>query len=400
MSIMRRHMQHRIGVLTVLLAALAAVHPAQAQTQTQTQTQTQAQAQAQVQPQERSALGGAYPGTPSPQARNQLLQNGDGQVHVLLVRQGDLYPVPEASIYMLVGAGANITVQVGSNGLLLVNTGKAGMSDQVLAAIRSFSNAPLRTIINTDVGGEEIGGNLAIAPTGATITGGDVVNAVGSGRAGLTTIIAAQQVLDRMSTPGSPDAQPSGAWPTDSYTLPQKDMWFNGESIRVYHQPAAYSDGDSMVYFRHSDVVSAGNIFSTTSYPVFDPQRGGSIQGIIDGLNRLVYQIMIPAQQNDGGTLVIPNHGYLSSFSDVVFYQEMVILIRDRIQHLIDRGMSLQQVQAAHPTFEFDPRYGATTGPWTTERFVEAVYLSLKQQAAGKRTGRHRADSAPAHEGG
>ena len=327
--------------------------------------------------QDAEGAGGAYPGALSPAQRNQLLQNGDGAVHVLLVRQGDLYPQPEASVYMLVGAGGNITVQVGSDGVLLVNTGKASMSEQVLAAIHSLSSEPLRTIINTDVDAEDSGGNLAISATGRAVNGGDVTNLIGTS-ASVATLISAQEVLDRMSAPGSPDSQPQDAWPTDTYTLPLKDMWFDGESIRIMHQKAAHTDGDSMVFFRHSDIVCTGDIYSTTNYPVFDAARGGSIQGIIDGLNRLVYEIMIPAQQNDGGTLVIPNRGYLSSYSDVVFYQEMVIIIRDRIQNMIGKGMTLEQVQAARPTLEFDPRYGSTSGPWTTRMFVEAVYNSLK----------------------
>jgi glyoxylase-like metal-dependent hydrolase (beta-lactamase superfamily II) len=319
----------------------------------------------------------AYPGTLSPAQRNQLLERGDGEVHVLLVRQGDLYPEPEASIYMLVGAGGNITVQVGSNGVLLVNSGNASMSDKVLAAIQSLSSEPLRTIVNTDVDAEDSGGNLAIAATGRSVTGGDVTNLIGSGSA-IASILSTQEVLDRMSAAGTPDSQPQDAWPTDTYTLPVKDMWFDGESIRIFHQQAAHTDGDSMVYFRRSDVVCTGDIFSTTGYPVFDSARGGSIQGVIGGLNRLIYEIMIPAQQNDGGTLVIPNRGYLSGYSDVVFYQEMIIIIRDRIQNMISKGMTLEQVQAAHPTLEYDPRYGSTTGPWTTRMFVEAVYNSLK----------------------
>jgi glyoxylase-like metal-dependent hydrolase (beta-lactamase superfamily II) len=319
----------------------------------------------------------AYPGTESPAQRNRWLERGDGEVHVLLVREGDRYPEPEASIYLLFGAGGNITVQVGPNGVLLVNSGKASMSDKVLAAIHSLSSEPLRTIINTDVDPEDSGGNQAISATGRSVTGGDVTNLIGSSSA-VASVISSQEVLDRMSASGTADSQGQNAWPTDTYTLPTKDMWFDGESIRIFHQQAAHTDGDSMVYFRHSDVVCTGDIYSTTGYPVFDIARGGSIQGIIDGLNRLIYEIMIPAQQNDGGTLVIPNRGYLSSYSDVVFYQEMVIIIRDRIRSMIGKGMTLEQIQAARPTFEFDPRYGSTTGPWTTRMFVEAVYNSLK----------------------
>jgi len=258
------------------------------------------------------------------------------------------------------------------------------MSDKVLAALHALSDKPLRTIIDTDVDSDDRGGNAVIAATGSTVTGGDVVNAPGSG-ATLTTIISAQQVLDRMSTAGSRDVQSDGAWPTDTFGLASKDMWFNGESIRILHPQAAHTDGDSMVYFRHSDVVSAGNIYSTASYPVIDQSRGGSIQGIIEGLNRLIYDLMIPGPQNDGGTLVIPNHGYLSGYSDVVFYQEMVIIIRDRIQSMINKGMSLSQIEAARPTLEYDPRYGASTGPWTTDMFVAAVYRGLIGSVKAKR---------------
>lgn len=333
-------------------------------------------------------LGGAYPGTPTPQQRNQQLQQSHGQLQMMLVRQGDLYPQAEPSIYLLTGAGGNITVQVGADGLLVVNAGQAALSPQVMAALHSLSSAPLRAIIDTDIDSDDAGGNQALAATGAAVTGGDVTLVPGSG-AGETAVIAAQSLLDRMSTPGSRDLQPDGAWPTDTYTAPQKDLWFDGESIRILHVPAAHTDGDSMVYFRHSDVICAGNLYSTTGYPQFDTTRGGSLQGILQGLDRLIYDLMIPGPQNDGGTLVIPNRGYLSSFSDVVFYQEMIIIIRDRIQHMIDRGMSLAQVLAARPSFEYDGRYGSDAGPWTTTRFVSAVYQELagSAQSAHRRRG-------------
>lgn len=322
--------------------------------------------------QEHSSLGAAYPGAPTPEQRNQLLQNGDGEVHVLPVRPG--------KVYMLWGGGGNITAQVGADGVLIINSGSAPMSDKILAALHSISNKPLRYIIDTDVDAKDAGGNLAIAKTGSTVTGGNVVGNIGASAGEGATVIAAQQVLDRMSTSGSKDMQPDGAWPTDTYSGSHKDIWFNGESIRVMHIPAAHTDGDSFVYLRLSDVVSAGNIFSTTSYPVIDLDRGGSIQGIIDGLNKLVYEITIPGPQNGGGTLVIPNSGRIGNQSDVVYYQEMVIIIRDRIQNMISKGMTLDQIKAAKPTFDYDPRYGSTTGPWTTDMFVEAVYKSLMQK--------------------
>lgn len=322
-----------------------------------------------------------YAGAQTPQQQNDFLLHGDGTVHVWQVRQGG---PTEPSVYMLVGAGANITVQVGANGVLLVNSGKEAMSEPVLAALKSVTQAPLRTIIETDASPDVTGGIKKIGPTGQWVTGGDVSNLIGAS-SGTTAVLASQQVLERMSTPGSPDAAAAATWPTDTYTSSNKDFWFNGESIRIYHAPAAHTDGDSMVYFRHSDVVSVGDVYSTARYPVIDLERGGSFQGVIDALNRLIYEVMIPGQQNDGGTLVIPNYGRLSGYSDVVFYQEMLIIVRDRVQDLIDRKQSLAQILAAQPTLEFDPRYGATTGSWTTKDFLTAAYKSLVKQGQGAR---------------
>jgi glyoxylase-like metal-dependent hydrolase (beta-lactamase superfamily II) len=334
---------------------------------------------------ETAAAASVYPGTLTPQQLNELLLRGDGAVHVWPVRQGG---PNEASVYMLVGAGANITVQAGANGVLLVNSGKQAMSEQVLTALQSITRAPLRTIIETNADPEVTGGNRKIGATGQSVTGGDVANLIGSS-SGITAILASQEVLDRVSAPGGRDATPVGTWPTDTYTGATKDFWFNGESIRIYRAPLAHSDGDSMVYFRHSDVVSAGDVYSTARYPMIDLERGGSIQGVIDALNRLIYEVMIPGPQNDGGTVVIPNYGRLSGYSDVVLYQETLIIIRDRIQHLVEQKKSLQQVLAANTTFEFDPRYGATTGNWTTADFVTAVYKGLvaQRKGAGARKG-------------
>lgn len=314
-----------------------------------------------------------YPGALTPQQENDFLLHGDGKVHVWQVRQGS--PML-ASVYVLTGAGANITVHVGTNGMLLVNSGKEAMSEQVLAALKSITPAPLRTIISTDASPEVTGGNIKLGATGQAVTGGDVTNLIGAS-SGITAIIATQEVLERMSARGSRDAAPDAAWPSSTYVSRTKDLWFNGESIRLHHPPAAHTDGDSMVYFRYSDVVSVGDTYSSARYPRIDLERGGSIQGTIDALNHLVYDVMIPGPQNDGGTVVIPNYGRVGGFSDVVFYQEMLIIIRDRIQHLIDQKKSLPQVLAANPTLEFDPRFGATTGDWTTTDFVTAVYKSL-----------------------
>jgi cyclase len=259
--------------------------------------------------------------------------------------------------------------------LLVVDTGLANMSDKVVAAIRKLSDGPMRYVVNTHVHADHTGGNEKIAGMGFTIVGGNVTGDIADAGKG-ATVIGHQTILDRMSMKdGNQAAYPSAAWPTDTFA-DEKDLYFDDEGIQVIHQPAAHTDGDSFVFFRRSDVVSAGDIFVTTGYPIIDLARGGSLQGIVDALNRLI-ALTIPAGKQEGGTMVIPGHGRLCDQADVVFYQEMVTVLRDRIQAMVKKGMTLEQVKAARPTRDYDPVYGATSGFWTTDMFVEAAYKSL-----------------------
>jgi cyclase len=281
------------------------------------------------------------------------------------------------NIYMLVGAGGNITVQIGEEGVLVVDTQYAALSGRILEAIRALSDAPLRYIINTHHHPDHTGGNAPLRAAGQTVTGGNIIFAgeVSQG----AQIIAHENVLMRLVAPaGDQGAAPSGGWPTNTYFSGEKQIYFNGEGIRIIHQPNAHTDGDSFVFFRSSDVIVAGDIFVTTSYPYIDLAAGGSLQGIIDALIRLS-EIVIPSYGQEGGTLVIPGHGRLSELGDVVNFRDMVIVVRDRIQSLIDAGLSLEQIKAARPTLDFDPMYGASSGFWTTERFIEAAYQSLTE---------------------
>jgi len=318
--------------------------------------------------QAKTAPAQAPPAAPSP---------ANVEVHLLHV---------QGNVWMLVGAGGNITVQVGDDGVLVVDAGLAGTTDKVWAAIRSLSDKPLRYIINTHMHADHTGGNEALAKLGSTIAGGNVVGDIGASAGNQATVIAAQEVLDRMSAPdGNRPPVPQGAWPTETYTTPERKLFFNGEGVLMIHEPKAHTDGDTIVFFRRSDVISAGDIFVTTGYPIVDIAHGGNIQGVIAGLNRII-DIAIPVDEQEGGTMIIPGHGRLCDVADVVWYQEMVTIIRDRIQDMINRGMTLEQVKAAHPTLDYDPRYGRTTGFWTTDMFVEAVYKSLspKKDSAGQ----------------
>jgi cyclase len=276
----------------------------------------------------------------------------------------------QGNIYMLVGAGANITVQTGNDGVLVVDTQYAPLSEKILAAIRTLSKSPIRYVINTTFDDDHTGGNEPIRKAGSTIAGGNVAGDIKDAAEG-AQIIAHDNVLQRLTK------APSGAWPTSTFLSDEKKLFFNGEGIEIIHQPAAHSDGDSIVFFRRSDVISAGDIFTTSSYPVIDVAAGGTIQGLIDGLNRLV-DMIIPVYGQEGGTLVIPGHGRLSDLGDVINCREMTIIIRDRVQDMIKKGMTLEQVKAARPTRDYDPLYGSVPG-WTTDMFVEAVYKTLKK---------------------
>jgi cyclase len=283
------------------------------------------------------------------------------EIHILPV---------QGNVYMLAGAGGNITVQVGNDGVLIVDTQYAPLSEKILAAIRTLSKGPIRYVINTTYDADHTGGNEPIRKAGSTIAGGNVAGDIQDAAEG-AQIIAHDNVLMRMAD------RPSGSLPTSTFLGDSKKLFFNGEGIEINHQPAAHTDGDSIVFFRRSDVISTGDIFTTSSYPVIDLAVGGSIQGVIDGLNRLV-DMIIPVYGQEGGTLVIPGHGRLSDFGDVINCREMTIIIRDRVQDMIKKGMTLEQVKAARPTRDYDPLYGSVPG-WTSEMFVEAVYKSLKK---------------------
>jgi glyoxylase-like metal-dependent hydrolase (beta-lactamase superfamily II) len=286
---------------------------------------------------------------------------------------GEIRVLPvQGNVYLLAGAGGNIAVQAGEDGVLLVDAGAADAADQVLAAIRRLSDKPIRFILNTHVHPDHMGGNERLASAGRLGGGGRIDDRPRAG----ALVIAHEAVLSAVSAAQPP--VPPGAWPTEGYPGGSKEVFFNGEAIQLTHAPAAHTGGDSLVFFRRSDVIATGDIFDTTSYPVIDTARGGGINGVIAGLNRII-DIAIPKDWQEGGTMIIPGHGRICDEADVVEYRDMVTILRDRIQALIRKGMTLDQVKAARPTLEYDSRYGSQAGSWTTEMFVEAVYRELSR---------------------
>ena len=277
-------------------------------------------------------------------------------IHVEPVQRG---------IRLLAASGGNITVQVGTEGVLLVDSGVDQSARQVFAEIQKLSTRPIRYIINTHVHADHVGGNATIA------------NLMGVDPAAPLKIIGHENVLNRLTAtvPGQPRFPEEGL-PLDEYATATKNLHFNGEAVIVYHEPNAHTDGDSIVLFRGSDVISSGDIFTPGQYPFIDLERGGSVQGEIAALNHIL-DLAVPAKTQEGGTYIVPGHGRICDQADLVEYRDMVVIVRDRILDMVMKGMTLEQVKTAKPTRDYDTEYVSSNSVVTADRFVESVYESL-----------------------
>jgi glyoxylase-like metal-dependent hydrolase (beta-lactamase superfamily II) len=281
----------------------------------------------------------------------------------------------QGNVWMLAGAGTNIAMQAGKEGVFLVDTGAPGLTDAVLAAIREVTDGPIRYIVNTSLDPDLIGGNAALA----ALSGGSTK---GKGRGPMPALIAHDNVLLRMSTPGADGKSPYpvAAWPSDAYQASHRNVFFNGEVVDILHKPAAHSDGDSLVYFRGSNVLVSGDIFTTTNLPLIDRKQGGSSRGMLDALNAML-DIAVPENMQEGGTYIIPGRGRVCDEADLVEYRDMLHEIRDRMQNLVNvQHLALEQVKAKRPVLGWEGRYSRFE--WTTDMFVEALYDEFK--GAGK----------------
>jgi glyoxylase-like metal-dependent hydrolase (beta-lactamase superfamily II) len=278
--------------------------------------------------------------------------------------------------YMIAGAGANIGVQIGPDGVVLVNTGTREASGNVLAAIRQLTKAPIRYVINTSADADVLAGNATFSKL-----------------TGLLHVAAHENVMKVVSAPtGQTSPFPADVWPDETFFQERKYVFFNGEGIELLHMPSAHSDSDLVVFFRRSDVVVAGHVVDDTRFPVIDLAHGGSIKGEINALNRLIELAIPPGplvgtppvgialSEMPGGTEVLTGNGRVYRQLDLVEYRDMVVIIRDTIKYYMDQKMTLDQIQSAAPAKAWEPRFGATSGPWTTQQFVEAVYRSLLKE--------------------
>ena len=277
------------------------------------------------------------------------------------------------SFFVIAGAGANVGVQVGEDGLVVVDAGSAAAAPAVLDAIKRISPKPIRYVIDTGPDADHVGGNETLANAGEKIFAGALGGGAQNAAERVAPILSAEGVLRHMAK------SPAGGWPTEVFHYSRKSMYLNGEAIEVLHQPAAHTDSDVFAFFRRSDVLVAGDVLDTRQFPVIDVERGGSIQGEIAALNRLaeLAVVSVPVVTREAGTIVVPGHGRLCDQYDVVEYRDMVTIIRDRVRDLIKAGRSLAEVKAAQPAKGYMGRYGNPGGAWTTDRFIEAVYRSL-----------------------
>jgi glyoxylase-like metal-dependent hydrolase (beta-lactamase superfamily II) len=281
------------------------------------------------------------------------------------------------NFYMIAGAGGNIAVQVGEDGVVIVDAGSAANADAVLGQIKKITPAPIRYVIDTSADADHVGGNEKISQAGQTLFTGRTIGLPSDFAGTAASVLSTENVLTRMSA--AQPAYATAALPTETFFYPRKYMFLNEEGIEVLHQPAAHTDGDALVFFRRSDVIVAGDVLDTTRFPVIDVAKGGTIDGEIAALNRLVDIAIpsVPIVSREIGTSIIPGHGHICDQLDVVEYRDMVTIIRDRVRDLIKAGRTINEVKAADPARGYKARYGSTTGSWTTEKFIEAIYNSL-----------------------
>jgi cyclase len=285
----------------------------------------------------------------------------------------------QGTVSMVTFAGTNIAVQIGNTGVLLVDAPPADAVPAMMTEIRKLTDKPVRFIVNTNADADHVGGNAAViaAVVGREVSGAPMGSLTGLGATlGRPAIIAHTNVLGRMSK--AVPAPAPAALPTTEYFQPSMDF-FNGEAIVLSHHQG-HTDGDSLVFMRRSDVIAVGDVFTPGRYPAIDLGRGGSVQGLLRALTEIL-ALAVPEAFAEGGTKIIPGHGRVAEETDVAEFRDMVVIVRDRVQDLIAKKMTLEQIKAAKPSRDYDAEYNAS--PADADRFVESIYRSLTSVKSG-----------------
>ena len=257
--------------------------------------------------------------------------------------------------YTLDGQGGTIGVLFGPDGVFMVDTQFAPLSDKIVAAVKRLTPQPIKFVVNTHVHGDHTGGDENFGKLGATIIS----------RAELRFRLAHPNPAAN-GTPGVP--MPAAGLPKETYRG-MLTMHMNGEEIQMIAVPRAHTDGDTMVYFPVLDVIMTGDFFRSIQYPNVDRANGGSLQGLVDGLGAVIGHA-------GPGTKIIPGHGPTTDRAAVMAHRDLVTTVRDRVARLVDQGKSEDEVVAAKVTADLDAK---VQQPGTTgERFVRQVYAELK----------------------
>jgi cyclase len=264
--------------------------------------------------------------------------------------------------YMLEGQGGNITVAVGSDGIIMVDSQFAPLHDKIKAAIAKISPLPIKYLINTHYHLDHVGGNAAFHRDGATIVAHDNIR-----------LRLAAGVINANTGNKTPPSE-ADAIPTDTYMVGPMKVEVGGRVAQVNHVINAHTDGDSWVYFADANVLALGDTYSSRSYPNLDWGSGGTIDGMVLALERYL------KVANDT-TKIVPGHGPLATKADLQQWHDMMAMVRDRVKKLFDEGKSEQQVLAANPIADLDAKWAGPPGTITSNStFLRNVYNSLRNR--------------------
>ena len=260
------------------------------------------------------------------------------------------------SLYALDGQGGRMGVQIGPDGIFVVDTQFAPLSDRLVAAIRQISPAPIRFVVNTHVHGDHTGGNENFAKLGATI-------------------LSRPLLRERLAKPAAPAGGGAAPAPPPAAALPRitydsrTTIYMNGEAIELIPLPGAHTDGDTAVRFPNSDALMTGDVYRSTGFPNIDRANGGTLKGITAGLDTII----ATAGPN---TKILPGHGDIVNRAAVVEHRAVLVAVRDRVAKMIQEGKTQEQIVAAKPTADFDQKVG--NAAQSADRFVGQLYAELR----------------------